>query len=372
MKSHPLPRFKSAKLSAGFSLVELMLAMTITLIVMTGVIQTMLDNKSKFILGDQLSLIQENARFAVEEMSRELRMAGYKGCSGSAAVANMIDGSAADNFFSGFGVEGWDSSEASAAFPDEFNTSLWSFSDLSKSDPDAFIIRRVSNDTSFSVVGHNSNSAEIDVDEVHGISSGEIMVVATPDCRQVSIFQVTGNNPRKFGHNIGGSVNPGNCIKKKMYGSFNCIDTATAQQMDLPSGSKVMKFEAGAYYIGPSSIDVSVPSLYRESIQNNSGVSSTVASELLIGVENMQILYGVDTSNDNQINRYVSADAISGITPWQWDNVVSVRLSLLLRSIDPVWGEDQTFVFDGQNYTDRFIRQRLTTTVVLRNLALDS
>ena len=178
---------------SGVSLIELMVSMVIALIVFAGVVQTMLDNKTKFLMGEQLSLVQENARFAIEEISRDLRMAGYQGCSGGAQVANTINGSP-DSFYDGFGVEGWDSSEGASAYPDEFESELWSFNDANKTDPDAFSIRKADGDDSLSVTGHDQAAAVIDVAGIHGIEAGTILVAATPDCSQVSIFQFTGQH----------------------------------------------------------------------------------------------------------------------------------------------------------------------------------
>ena len=47
------------------------------------------------------------------------------------------------------------------------------------------------------------------------------------------------------------------------------------------------------------------------------------------GVEDMQILYGEDTDADNVANRYVPSDEVGSM-----ENVVSVRISLLLRSVE--------------------------------------
>ena len=53
-----------------------------------------------------------------------------------------------------------------------------------------------------------------------------------------------------------------------------------------------------------------------------------------------------------------------------WDDVVAVRIMLLMRSLDDFVTEDpQTYTFDGVQTTpnDRRIRQSFTTTIALRN-----
>ena len=62
--------------------------------------------------------------------------------------------------------------------------------------------------------------------------------------------------------------------------------------------------------------------------------ASTIIAE---GVENIQLLYGVDTDDDTIANRYYGADSINdsgGASP-TWDEVVSTRLGLLIQSPNP-------------------------------------
>ena len=64
----------------GVTLVEMMIAMVISLILMAGVYQTYLGSKQAYRTQDGLSRLQENARFAVDQISRDLRMANNFGC----------------------------------------------------------------------------------------------------------------------------------------------------------------------------------------------------------------------------------------------------------------------------------------------------
>ncbi|WP_412852282.1 PilW family protein [Ectothiorhodospira shaposhnikovii] len=69
-----------ARRETGLSLVELMVAMVIALIITAGIIQLFLGTQQTYRLQQQLSVIQENARFATDEISRDVRMAGFVGC----------------------------------------------------------------------------------------------------------------------------------------------------------------------------------------------------------------------------------------------------------------------------------------------------
>lgn len=78
----------------------------------------------------------------------------------------------------------------------------------------------------------------------------------------------------------------------------------------------------------------------------------TTTSELVESIENMQILYGVDTDSDKSANYYVPADPALN-----WPKVVSARITLTVRTIDG----NLTTTGDGR------IRRNFTSTIALRN-----
>jgi len=89
------------------------------------------------------------------------------------------------------------------------------------------------------------------------------------------------------------------------------------------------------------------------------------AQPLLEGVENIQITYGIDNNGDGTADRY---DLSTGVT--DWNQVVSVRISLLLQSAeDNITTAPQSYTFNNATVTpaDRRLRRVFTTTVGLRN-----
>jgi type IV pilus assembly protein PilW len=62
----------------GFSLVELMIAMVIGLVLMMGVVDVMVSSKETFQTNEDISRIQENGRYALAVLVRDVRMAGYR------------------------------------------------------------------------------------------------------------------------------------------------------------------------------------------------------------------------------------------------------------------------------------------------------
>ncbi|MGI8739795.1 MAG: PilW family protein [Gammaproteobacteria bacterium] len=95
---------------------------------------------------------------------------------------------------------------------------------------------------------------------------------------------------------------------------------------------------------------------------------------MLDGVEGMQVLYGVDTDGDpdRTANRYGTAATLT--TNGDWARVVSVRVALLLSTVEDVTNAPDTTTYILLNnaavgpFNDRVRRHVFTTTVALRNL----
>lgn len=61
----------------GFSMVEMLVALMLSLILTAGIIQLFIGSKQTYRFHDALSRLQENGRFAIESMAADIRMAGY-------------------------------------------------------------------------------------------------------------------------------------------------------------------------------------------------------------------------------------------------------------------------------------------------------
>ena len=125
------------------------------------------------------------------------------------------------------------------------------------------------------------------------------------------------------------------------------------------------------------------PSLWR--LNNN----SLAAEELVEGVEDMELLYGVDqhamgTTGYGVVDRYIDADTVDvdGTGTWDWEDVVAVRLALLMKTSSDILTTAQDYTFLANTNpttigstaavtpTDLAARRTLTTTIQLRNRGL--
>jgi type IV pilus assembly protein PilW len=125
--------------------------------------------------------------------------------------------------------------------------------------------------------------------------------------------------------------------------------------------AEVMLFHSHTYFIRMFN---SEPTLYR---QENTEKQPT-PQPIMEGVENMQVLYGVDENPvDGSVDRYYTADQVDAS---KWANVTAVRIDLVLRSS----GEDganltatTTLACNGETVTDRRLRRCYSFTINLRN-----
>jgi len=187
--------------SLGLSLVELMIAMTLGLIVMVAVGEVYLSSSRTYRSQEALSRLQESARYAMETLSYDIRMAGQVGCSyDKTKSVDVLDDTSYGDIF-GVPIRGI---EDGGAIPSPFTaTPLIG---------DAIRIAR-SDEAETIIQSHVPASATFHFAETTTISKGDILIVT--DCNTAAVFQASG--PTTLGttlvHNTGAVVVPGNCTK---------------------------------------------------------------------------------------------------------------------------------------------------------------
>jgi type IV pilus assembly protein PilW len=368
MAAHPVIVVNSALRQRGLSLVELMVALLIGLILTAGVIQIFVGSSQTYRMNEGMSRVQENLRFGMEVLQRDIRMAGFAGCSNN--IRNHLDQGGAGylgSLMSGIAVVGWE--YPGTAPGDDYSLGGGAANWVSSSpDPlpvanalpgsDILVISRaerlpivLSGNPSSNV--SNANNQVVSTVGASGVAQGTIVMVVNESCAAGDLWQNT-NQANATGLAKGASSNaePGN-------------ENPPAQFIGHPynPNASVYSWASVAYYIGAGASGE--PALFQQRINTGGGVGQTL--ELVEGVENMQILYGVDDDGNRRVNRYLTAAAVP-----DWNDVISVRLSLLLRTPAQANSEMDTreytllgTVVDPQD--DRRIRQVSTTTIGIRN-----
>lgn len=356
----------------GFGLVEIMLALVISLLLMTGVFQVYQGSKQSYDMAENMSRLQENARFGMDMLARDIRMAGFMPCKSATTgdMANTVNGGGGNLFYDFFAgpVQGFEGGVST--FPADL-PAAGTGAGQRVADADAIVIRR-GGGQSYHVVSHKANSAQFKVNKPHNFEDGQIAMVC--DGEHASIFQMTNVNQsnKTIVHNEG-TGSPGNC-EKHLGGNGDCAGGGF-QPFAYSDESQVVVFEAHAYYIGVGSSGDG-RSLYRISLVKD---GATETQELLDGIENMQIVYGEDGNADGVADRYVTADVIEGAGTW--NQVVGVRLGLLVRTPEEISPDPDTRDYNVagtvigtasavQHPEDRRLRHAFNSTIKLRNRGL--
>ncbi|MDX1695195.1 MAG: PilW family protein [Ketobacteraceae bacterium] len=81
---------------SGLSLVELMIAMTLGLLLLGGVLQFFVSSKRTFLHTEVFGKMEENGRFALDFLARDIRMAGYADPSFSPLPTPVLGGCSND------------------------------------------------------------------------------------------------------------------------------------------------------------------------------------------------------------------------------------------------------------------------------------
>ncbi|MHB1141382.1 MAG: PilW family protein [Sulfuricaulis sp.] len=304
----------------GYSLVELMVALTIGLIILGAVTSLFVSSKASYNTQQGLDILQENGRYAIRAMSDDVRLAGYVGLtydpikvspqiysatfnpSTSACTANWVNMGQPI-----FGIN----ADSPTDNPNPYTTTCIPAADY-KAGTDILVLR------------HASNQA-----------------MAAPAAN--TIYMLTELDRASF---FTGATAPG----------------------PASNPSAIHEMNIHVYYIRPwaTTAGDGIPTLVRETLIAGPAM---VAQPLVEGIENMQVSYGIDTTvpGDMVVDSYVTADGVS-----DWAQVVSVRIELLVRAPSTEGGFANASSYTLGDITipaanDKFRRGVYSTTIMLRN-----
>ena len=337
--SRQIKLHRKASKHKGYTLVELMVAMVIGLILTAGILQLFVSNKQTYRVTENMSRLQENGRFAMFFLTKDIRMADFWGCrSQELNIQNNLD-PAGGNYDSNLHL---------------FTNTV----DGTDGVTDTITLRgAMDNAVSVTTPFMNTASAVLKVNSSNGLEQGDIILVS--DCAKGDIVQISNNNPSSSGnivHNTGNATQPGNFNPSSCSGgNAHCL---SKQYDDKASVFKLGVKEYSIQNTGPSGENA----LFRN-------INGAGAQELVEGIENMQILYGEDTDGDGAANYYKASGSVD------MDKVVSVRVSLVAVTLENNMTERANaydifgvtidpFLTDP---TDKHIRRVFTSTIVIRN-----
>jgi type IV pilus assembly protein PilW len=318
---------------SGLTLIELMVALGIGAFLMIGAITVFMQSRTTFRLNDSLARLQENGRFALDAVEPDIRMAHYFGLT---TFSDNIVGKATPADPAGLGPatcgNNW-TIDFENAVTGTNNRYTWACGGdpvgAVEANADTLVVRRVSEDP------------------VPGALVANRLYVQSARMPPSAIFQ--------------GTVIPG------------IFDPAT---------SRTHSVVANGYYVSRgSSLNSAgnlVPSLRRKTLVAGPAIQD---DEILPGVEDMQIQFGVDTNllgaanGRGEINRYVNPEdpiITFGNPAFLTDGeILAVRIWLLIRSerIENGYTDPNTYTYGDRVFTpnDGFRRVLVSKTIYLRN-----
>jgi type IV pilus assembly protein PilW len=309
--------FRGPAAARGLSLIEMMVTVVIGAILMIGVIAIFGQTRTTYRTNDTVERMQENARFALATLEPDIRLArnwGMHSVDAKVIVPPGVQATCAD----GTDVSAWvlDPTRGVQAANDDYATLVPcpAFGDDWLDGTDVLVVRHASGQPSVPAAG----------------------VVQIQSDRTIS----------------------------------RVFDSGVAP---APAAGQTFDWQTNVYYVaGSSSLGDGVPSLRRLTLVG--GVLQD--QELVPGVEDFQLQLGVDTDNDNVVERYVEADhglVTPGDAAFDDDaKILAVRVWLLFRA-----EQAETGFVDGANYNyadvadfapaDGFRRALVNKTILLRN-----
>jgi type IV pilus assembly protein PilW len=328
------------RLQRGLSLVELMVAMSIGLFLLAGAISVLAKGRDLYRTNDAEARLQETARYAMSTIEADLRMANYWG--------------------------------------------LMSRADLIENGPALDTANPPAVDPTYTLpAGLTGYAATIN-------SCGAMWAVKLPAYVEGS-NNAYGYNCAAFGTAVAGSDQL--TVRRVSTTAVAAAGlAATAGQIKiqssrvqgslfangvLPTGysaatSETRAVVANGYYVSQrSDQDTVTPSLRRKQLAFVGGAPVIQDREIVPGVEDLQVEFGVDLNNDQNADYYVTPGTVipAGRA------IVAVRVWLLVRAEDADFSftDGRTYAYSdrsgGAAYTpgDNFRRVLVTKTIALRN-----
>jgi type IV pilus assembly protein PilW len=310
---------------AGFSIVEMMLSITIGLVIVAALIGVLTSNSRSSKTNDRTAELQSNGRYALDHLKRELRHAGYRGYTPKAPESA---GWTTPTITNECGTAG--------SFVKNIRQGVW---------------------------GRNDNNGDSTDNPFAGNCISGATAAKTFRRGDVLVIRRASGTPTLAADAVASTI-----YLRSSYSGVGVL-----QGSALPAavaGTENFALQVYVYYIGSDDNDATVPALRRVALSDTAMADEMVVS----GIEQMQFEYGV--TNTDGTTQYFTANNISGshsaTGSTDWDKVSSVRIWLLARNSKAESGYSNTNTYSLSNriygpVNDNFRRQVFTTVVQLRN-----
>ncbi|MFC1578860.1 PilW family protein [Pseudomonadota bacterium] len=318
-------RYLLVRACAGFSLVELLVALAIGVVLSFAVTHFLLRSKLSFLQSDELARLQENGAYALRLLSHELAMAGHLGSAmPGSTIATALKGSPCFDFL-------LDTASA-IVHVNDVNTDGIATTGGTLPPRDCFLSRQHQVGTDILLVRRTSGTALVSAGQVRGAADAAALYLRSGD------------------EGVAPSIHRGG---------------STQDRDDLWEYIPAMFFLRGH----SRSRGDNIPTLCRKRPGRSS--ENMAPTECLVeGIENLQLEFGIDDDGDMQADRFERVPATAELT-----QAVAARVYLLVRSVHPIAGhrDDKSYLLAGKRIAaahDSYYRRVMQVTVLLRNNAM--
>jgi type IV pilus assembly protein PilW len=350
----------------GFSLVELMVAITLALVVTAGVISVFVGSRSAFESTSGTAALTDGGRFSLDFISNSVRGAGFMSCTTAPNIQGILNAGvtpmpyAFATALGGYEANNTGIGQAYAVLlppvAADGNNGHWvggldgALTGFPVRNNDVLVVRSsIKNSQTVYVSAIADGTSSFTVNTQGSLQNGQIAVIS--DCSKGVVFQINGLSPAAqpvVTHNAGGA-SPGN--------------NNAVFPLSFSAGAEVTPVDTLVYFIAPGADQDSALWVY------DIDGSNSPPSELVPDIEAMQILYGLDSTPPTQtVTNYVTADQVA-----DFNTVLSVKVAVLAASAPgsaslPAAG--RTFNLLGTTVTvpiDTRSRQVFQETIAVRN-----
>lgn len=314
---------------SGFSVVEMMIAMLLSLTLGAAVITVFVNNDYSFDQDESMARMQDDARHALREIAFDLGMAGYY------AELHVPSAVTQDGALS-IGVD--------CGPVGELN---WAYRTVATGTTDSLSIQAI------------DNANELQAAAAHScFAAGELQ----PGTDVVSIKRVAGARS--------GALVP-NAAYLRTNGTVGLLFNApfpAAPTIPVGAPFNDWLYSPSIYFVRPfaNAPGDGIPTLCKKVLR---GAGPSMTTECIAtGIENLQLEYGIDTTEDGHPNVYLPNPTLD-----EMQSVVSARIFVLARTtdLDIRYTNDKTYtVSNAPDFTpnDEFHRRVFSTSVTIRNI----
>ncbi len=350
MKTYP----KHAR-QQGMTLIELMIALFVGAIMITGTLMLMLSAQRSRLTHEMLSQVQENGRIAISWIARDLRMTGNRGLTytlsymAKTTVPELQPSINGGCFTTATQVMDWGLALLPTA-TGERTPAVIGENNVSQSGSDVF----------GACIANGSAMANSDIVSTHYLKPA---AVADTDLQAGNIYVHSG---------LGKAI----LFQCPAAVSGSACAALLVDQRTDPSGTAYYPLVSRAYYVRSWSISANdnIPTLVRVELQ---GDGSTITEPLMEGIQSLQLRYGIDNNDDGFVDQFKSAtdmpalNLASGLAS-DWSKIKSVKVDILATSLitDLRRGSGDTSAsLAGETivYPEKYLSKPFSTTITMRN-----